>query len=301
MKKGILAAAVAVALAGFGVSAKAATVASLIATDGTYRATDSDREFVINRVGSNPQVIDVGDSLRGIFYMDKLEFTDLANNTSLTHLGAPSTNDEWTGVFQVMVTSKVAVSPGVFNFTFGPDPTFAEAAAVGTAGKAMLVMYDDAVQNVNLNGGTIASRTATATDGTYFWSAGFTGAPVAGAATPGAGQGWIATGGDDVSAVINSGAILGSANFGITRVKGSTVGAGDANPLVPLTSPFFGYGSTFVGSSTIQGRGFVNTPFDLTSLTSFTFAVPVPAAVWSGLGLLGILAASRVRRLAQRD
>src|SRR5216683_1836503 len=116
--------------------ARAGTAASLFKF-GPNTFSDDDREYLIDRTFSTPGApgfgvkgqIDVGDSLRGFFDIAQL-------NSSVANVGGLTSNDELTGVFQVMVTNKVFTpillplpGGGTLNLSFyafqlGPDPAF---------------------------------------------------------------------------------------------------------------------------------------------------------------------------------
>ena len=213
----------------FGQSADAASVTSFI-INGNNFASDENREYLIDRVGTTKGQVDVGDSVRGILNMNTL-------NSSGANLGGTTANNEWTGVFQLLVTGKQS-SGGFTVFTFAPDPAFALSLCGGVAScknpavssivpgtGAMLVMFEDPSKNFAgdfddssagplgalVDDGT-ASRTippssadvssglyaveeqfvVRAADGSRYWTLGFTnGVPSgAGSATPGVGEGF---------------------------------------------------------------------------------------------------------------
>ena len=136
-------------------SSEAASVSSLIVTGFNF-ASDENREYLIDRVNTATKgQVDVGDSVRGTFNMNTL-------NSSGANLGGATPNNEWTGVFQLLVQQKVALPGGLFQFTFGPDPAFALSLCGGVAScvatqpqmnaivpgvGAMLIMFEDASKN----------------------------------------------------------------------------------------------------------------------------------------------------------
>ena len=155
-------------------SAEAASVSSLI-VQGFNFASDENREYLIDRVGATKGQVDVGDSVRGTFNMNTL-------NSSGANLGGETPNNEWTGVFQLLVQQKVALPGGLFQFTLGPDPAFALSLCGGVAScvatqpqmnaivpgvGAMLVMFEDASNNYAGDfDDTTAGGLPTADDGT---------------------------------------------------------------------------------------------------------------------------------------
>ena len=133
---------------------EAANVISLIG-NGFNFGSDEDREYLIDRVGAVPGQIDVGDSLRGSFNINTLNFSG-------ANLGGATPNNEWTGVFQFLVVAKQDLGGGFFLFTLGPDPAFATSLCGGVASciatqpqmdaivpgvGAMVVMFEDTNHN----------------------------------------------------------------------------------------------------------------------------------------------------------
>jgi hypothetical protein len=134
-----------------GQSADAASVSSFI-EHGHNFASDENREYLIDRVVTETGQVDVGDSIRGILNMNTL-------NSSGANLGGATGNNEWTGVFQLLVTGKQSVA-GFTLFTFAPDPAFALSLCGGVASctnpavssiapgtGAILVMFEDTTMN----------------------------------------------------------------------------------------------------------------------------------------------------------
>lgn len=163
----------AVAIAGVigATSAVAAPVSSAIGA-GTVLFSDNSAEYLIDR--DNNGTLDVGDSLRGILSIDNIT----AGGPQVA-IGTGTAYNELTGLFQVVVTSKVAIGGGRYNYTFGFDATFGQGAGV------VGVLWDDAAQDFARStcGGTnsFADCEATATGGSLwatlglgaggFWSA----------------------------------------------------------------------------------------------------------------------------------
>jgi hypothetical protein len=331
-------------------TAQAASVTSLFLNDPGFAnaATDDSFEYLVDRnwngiaegaAGSNVGVIDVGDSLRGMFTITVVNSTLIGKGSFFT--------TEWTGVFQAKVTSKTATGAVDINgnplylFTFGPDAAFAEAGSLGVGGNAIVIFYEDATPDYadeygetgapatpddGTAGGALPAKDddvsigpygdeeafiATASNGTPYWALGFTGAKVGGEATPVVGEGWAVTtpAPDDVNGPAGDSGLFGPgftrgfgagiANFGLNRIF--IGGPGDAVGIVPQVSALFGGTVEFTGLVTIGGVNGINTPFEISDQASITFfTVPIPGAAWTGLAMLGLLGFVRFRRRAAR-
>jgi len=276
-RKAVLAAAVAgLSFLGLAQSSQASSFMSLIGGEANI-VSDDNREVFVERGVANGD-LDVGDSIRGIITLNQLY-----NTTGAYLLGGSSPNTEVTAIFQIQVTSKVAVGGGNFALTYGPDAAFA--AEFGAAAGTMIIVYQDAANNVVLDGAALtrAASEASATDGSPVWYLGFTGA---------AGEGWASTG-PTALAVFNSGIGSGFSNFSVNR----TSAAGLGGPLYLVPQPgVFGGATEFVGTSLVRGAATIQTPWQLMSDSTITFVVPSPAAVLGGAGLLGALGAAQIIR-----
>jgi hypothetical protein len=94
---------------------------------GANQASDENREYLIDRVRDGVGVVSVGDSLRGFINFNTI-------NSGGANLGGATGVDEFTGVFQVLVTAAIVnpIDPTQLLVQFGPDPAFiASLAAMG--------------------------------------------------------------------------------------------------------------------------------------------------------------------------
>lgn len=310
-----------VAIAAFGLFAfagvaQAASIQQMAdASTGPFGAatnfmSDDSQEALINRVGG-ASTVDVGDSLRGIIRVRTFK-TPLVDYD----LGGASGNNELTAIFQTLVLGKTETSPGsgVYQFVFGPDPAFGEAAALGIAAStaggagAIALFFEDATPDFTKSNGPLPGSAdyTNATDGTFFWALGFLGDFFGGNGVWDGGTGddtiitsndeaWIAVASDPTPA---SGQI-GSAYYALNRVLGaSTAGSADNWVLEVL----FGDSTNGYTEGEVTGTTdfYANTPaaaWPISDNAEFGFnpllIVPVPAAAWMGFALLGLLGLGR--------
>ncbi len=285
---------VAAAFAGAGFASQAANAASLNDLIGKQVGTqvfgsDENREILINRVGS-ANIIDVGDSLRGVFVIEQLFVTKPGGTPQETTLTQSLGNDEFTGVFQIKVASKTSlgVNPAtgqeVFAYTYAPDDMF-DTKGMGT----MIKAWADGGESTFVNNLDASQATAfdVVSDGDFYFGLGIVNGS----------NGWVGTGGDDISDVGNPSDRLGQSIFALNRTN--EVGA-DGEMLgsalnLGLKSNAAGTGEV-VGTSQIGGP-LAGSDFPLSSNTNFEFTlVPTPAAIWPGLALLGFVATRRRRQ-----
>ena len=296
-----------VALAG---SANAASIKSMTETGGAINVgSDNSYELIIDRAGGTDNVLDIGDSLYGIFDIDT--YGPEGGTSSIV-------DNEWTGIFQTLVLDKKFVyrddngTPldptddyDVFHFSFGYDA--ASPWAVTNPG-AMVMMFEDGNDDFNIENGPGVDE-ATATNGTYFWSLGMTGVM-----TPTAdgnpyndvsdqGESWIARNTRDTVPGV-PGNTIGTADFNLNRVINGLLGSAEGWELGSMPNHL---GATFMetefkGTVLFKASQEGSTWPVQDDLTSLSFRVnsivPVPAAAWMGLALLGALGIGR--RLRRR-
>lgn len=306
MRGKIFIAAVAVwCVAGIAAPAHAAPVGSLIYTDGVTLnlASDNDAQELFldrNQDGS----LDPGDVIRGVIDISTL-------NSTSANLGGLTGNSEWTTVFALRVNATIPVGPGLFRIVFGPDPTFpgylaaldpgAPAAPAGTIVRFYEDTTPDADWTVSLpvgydTGGPSFVGGAVPT-ASVFWDLGFAGAP---------GEGWVVPAGPlafTVAAGVNPGSAIGVSNFAVTLLASPSGYGIVPQPLDPVTAAILGWPAgtpvDFVGSSTVRGAlgPVAAAGFDAESDANMTFlAVPLPAAVYPGMVMLGLLGVGSYRR-----
>ena len=291
---------------------------------------DEYREYQAIDSNSNG-FLDVGDVIRGAFNISQIESTHHGSTNVNNLVGADFNSNgvvdgletnEWTGIFATKVISRTKVSDGtdgnpgtaddLYNYVFGPDPLFTEAGAAD-AGKAMIVMYEDTDLDVDLNlggdSGSAEAAIATAGDdaagngsGSVFWSLGFTGADTDGdgSADPTGGEFWGTIAGAPAPQGLGlflgvaAGTTLGEFNFTLNRV--STAGTAGSWVLNPLPE-----GTEFRGGGDVAGTSTIETPFPVSGrgvkLEFSTQAVPLPAAAWPGMALMGALGFGKYRRM----
>lgn len=283
---------------------------------GTFNsASDDDIERLIVDLNKDG-LLDVGDVVEGYLNM---------NNLNGTNIGGGTANSEWSAMFRIEVTGKLEVGgpgSGVFQMTFGPTSTWAEADAfLGTTGNtknAMVLFWEDSTPDIDLTStaGVDATPT-TATNGAEFWALGFTDPAAASHVSGGSivstnGEGWVSDPGSDdfsLGLAVSVGSEIGASNFGVNRVSTDGIAGGwllEEQDLGPITSLLLGGSSTdsveFIGSSSVRGvigSKAEGSTFGATSNTDFAFkaiATPLPAAALPGLAMLGGMGVFASRR-----
>ena len=174
--------------AGFGVfsglllatgSAHAVTIAESLFIGELNQWSDDSGESQNVDVNQNG-FLDEGDTLRGTFAIDSV--TDQSGGGGQVPYGIGTVNSELSGIFEIVVTSKVFVSDGndnilgngddVFDYTFGAYAPFQ--GEFGLSGSTMVVFFEDTTPDYDRTG-TIANAEATATADVKVLEIGFTG------------------------------------------------------------------------------------------------------------------------------
>jgi hypothetical protein len=270
---------------GVATPASAASVSSLFFPGALNQLSDNSAEFLVNKVGAAPKVIDIGDELWGIFTISSFE--NLSTPSPVRDAGGASGNNELTGIFGFSVLTKSCALPGLnCSFTFGPSADFALHVAGLANGPGVVIpgivaaMFEDSVINYTRTT-TIANGMAISSDGVYRAALGF--------------------GGDGDEAVFSTANSDDVSLLGATAPPGN---AGTTNMQLSILEEFFGvdFGQTGAtlpiadglidinGSGNLLGIANVQTGFDF--FDNFDFVVnvlPEPGTVGLlGLGLAGL-------------
>jgi len=263
-------------------SAFAALIVSSAVPSGPVQFSDNSAEVLIDRVGAVAGTLDIGDSLRGIFSID-----NITGSGPQVAIGAGTVYNELTGLFQVIVTDKVATSdPGRFNYTFGFDAAFGQGAGV------VGVLFDDPAQNfARTNCATIALCESTATGGSIWATLGLTDGF------------WTASNAAEntlLGALFPLTTPLGNFSMGLNFLTNNTgfswnkVDCVDTVNLTLSQVDICGQGGVLASGRLSSSA--TNTPYDIFNNVDFTAnRVPEPATMaLVALGLLGV--GSSVRR-----
>jgi hypothetical protein len=262
----------------FAGAANAATVSQIVNSGGSPArvfVSDESGEKIIDR--NNNGILDVGDSVRGVLTFDQIS----VNSGPLQHLLQSVGNEELTGIFQILVTSKVATGDPTapWRFTFAVDNSFV-AERNASAGTMFQLYVDGGLSHFNVNAaGSTAASEATVTDGQLFLELGIAQA----------GNQFFSFGGDNPALAGNPSTRLADSIFALSRTSFNGV-AGGWN-FQQMSNPA-GNGE-FIGTSQIGG-GFPGSPWSLSNETDAEFTVvtgiPTPSALGGGVALmLGLL------------
>jgi len=265
------------------IGAMAVPVSSAI-PGGMVTFSDNSAEYLIDRNGNG--LLDVGDSLRGMFSIDNIT----GPSGVQVQIGGVTQYDELTGLFQTVVLSKTATSnPNLFNYTFGFDSSFGQGANV------LGVLYDDPANNFARIGCTsIANCEATAIGGSVWATVGF-----------GASGFWSAANAAEnpgLGAILPYSTPLGTYGMGLDFITNNSGFQWNKVSCVDTTT-FALYSVDVCAQGGILATGRLtsaatNTPYDVFDNVDFTMnRVPEPGSMaLVGLALLGLAAVRRNRK-----
>lgn len=254
---------------------------------GFQQLSDNSAEYLINGANSTGvNTVDIGDRLRGIFQIETVEKSPFPTR----FLGVAG-NDELSGIFDLVVVAKTG-GPGAYQFTFAPSGALA---AYGGANVGAAFFADSTPDYIRVRQPActdIACMEGRATDGSLFWSVGFTSAS----------NFWVASSvTDDIVAIGNLPAPGngGTFNVGVSIVP-NPAATGPALGLVDCFNPLLGaiVQVSMCGSGSLLAKGGADTPFQSFNNVDFVInRIPEPATLGlMGLGLLGVAFASRRRK-----
>lgn len=276
--------------------ATAATVSSQLFLGELNLLSDNSGEAQ-NFDGNDDGYLGLGDTLRGTLEIETVE--DLTGGGSTNFLGGVTPNDELTAVFEIQVrTLTIVADPDgscgtdpncggggllsgdeIAEYTFGPYAPFAAEFGVGAG--TMAAFFEDTTPDYDRTLGTIAAIEATATDGALALELGFFGD---------ADEIWLATNAavdPSLGALIPPGTAIATFNM--------QVSAG-FNNLLPIrqTNAGLALGDGLIdvnGSGGVTGTLGITTAYDVLDNVDLVinFFIPLPAAAWSGIVLLGSL------------
>lgn len=324
-KSHLIAVVVALSLLGVAGSAEAAKVSDFFLTGPINEAGSGESvEVIDDNDGSGD--LSAGDVIKGAVVFRSINSIPLG--------GAPDVaNSQWSGVFYLRVRAVNSLGGGLGDVVFEPDTAGFSAYlatlgdASGATSGAMVRMYESATNTLNFRGAftpgggkpnlTADGHIASIVAGNWFWDMGFTTSFAAadhpsdlilGSIVSTSGEGWVALGIPLTTAVINLGSEFGEGNFALNKTGGpqGTLGKqqlgvgtaaiiGDSDPTDAVH---------FIGSTSINGAAgyHPNDVFDATDDGDFTFLiVPLPAAAWPGVFLIGLLGLNRIRRKRMAD
>lgn len=283
MKLTRLCKAITVALA-LGASTAFALPVSSAISPGRVLFSDNSAEQLIDQNANG--LLDVGDSLRGIFSIGDIT----SGGGAPVQIGGVTAFNELTGLFQVKVLTKVATATaGLFNYTFGFDSAFGQGAGV------FGVLRDDPAKNFrreNCLTNTFAGCEATAIDG-----------PVWATIGAGANTFWSAFNANEnpgQGAILPLGTPLGTFGLGLDFITNNTgINWKKVNCLSPTSGVVLvdvcGQGGIL---ATGRAAGDSLTPYDIFDNVDFTAnRIPEPGSMaLVGVALLGLSLAARRKK-----
>lgn len=268
-------------------------------------------------------IIQIGDRFIGAFEIDNLTYGTTVNTLKAQGI-------EFTGAFDIMVTSKVAVDsnddgvqdkitiPGttddkalVWDFFFGPTPLYSFDS--GVSGAMLTSFIDDWGNNGDelsdddfnrLSTGTVDDVIDLATNavdvadpgfGATYWTFGYTNPtnPTA------AGEGWSTRGTDDLSLfkLFGQGTEFGEVNFALNLLQ-NYLGPDLAKQVSILFGPGLGETVDFIGSAGLKGIKGSTTPMDVfDNLDGQLRPIPEPTTIMLlGFGLLSLSGLARRKK-----
>lgn len=298
--------AIASLLSFFGTSVFAAAVSSAI-PGGSVQLSDNSAEMLVdNATGTSTVyvasalqqmlgyasyqetakdgVLNVGDTLTGIFTINSIESL-LAGGTT-TNIGVSTPTNELTGIFSTTVVAKILT--GITSTGYSYSFVYGSTASFDTENKGLVAkLYDDA-SNDYTRTGSIATSTASATNGTLWATLGL------------AGGFWVATDAkDNLSDATLTTLPLNSplANFGnglnfidnLTGLEWNKVSCLNEATGVSYSVDLCGQGGVF-SSGRLNPDSHTDTAWNVWNNIDYTAnRVPEPSILaLAGLGLLGL-------------
>lgn len=298
-------------LVGSARQSEAGTIANVIQNNVLTRLSDNSLEFHVTNLGNGnyalpgdtgytPQV-NVGDALFTIARIDQVS-SPFGSPDVL--FGDGGWTDELTIVSLIEVADKVDMGGNEgFRYTFQPFSGATDPLGLGWSEGTMAAFYSDPSNDYTGSPGSIAEGFAQASNGSRWWEFGMLGGGVdysgLGAFSSNAlGEYWTATTGSDFItdlAAADPSTSLGSFQIGLHLIERN-----NGLQLVAVNAA----GLEFTGGGNLLGSGGEPVPggFQLFNDLNFSIqAVPEPSsvAVWSLLGVAGVVGVHRRRRLAK--
>lgn len=267
----------------FAISAHATSITPLFEYGASNLMSDESYEEFID-INDDDTIVEMGDRFRGIFRIDQL-----TNNVGgLMNYGIHWT-DELTAVFDITVDTKSGNATIGYTWDFKPTPGFATEFSVSTG--AMIVMFEDTVNDYNAVGAglTIPQAEATATGGQMYWALGMEDL------YDNDGEGWRAFSmTDDIADLVTT---PGAANTGIVNFGLNLLDVGVGPPLLRVTESIFDDLTDYVdwaGNGNFVKPTF-NTPYDVKDDLNAAFTpIPEPATLsLLGIGLISLVSFTR--------